>query len=351
MMTSTNKDMESMIGQMIMTGFRGTSPDDASAFFQSLEGLTIGGVILYDQNVTTHPPSPHNIQSPQQVKSLTTSLQSISETPLFIGIDQEGGQVNRLKKEYGFPDLQSWAQIGGLDSESKTTSHAVGIASTLNAHGLNMNFAPVLDVAIQSDNVIVQKGRCFSNDPVLIGQHAKRFIHAHLEQNVITVCKHFPGQGSASGDTHDGFVNVSDSWTESELIPYQFLIDHHSIPAVMTSHLFHQGLDPKYPATLSSKILNHMLREQMGFNDVIISDDPQMGAITDHYDLKMVINLMVNAGIDIFCFGNNLVYDPDIVKKVYYIMSELLKEGLITAHQIETAYNRIMGLKALIGLS
>ena len=94
-----------------------------------------------------------------------------------------------------------------------------------------------------------------------------------------------------------------------------------------------------------------MLRKEMGFNGVIISDDPQMGAITDHYELKTVINLMVNAGVDIFCFGNNLVYDPDIVKKVYAIMDELLKEELITAPQIETSYNRILRLKELIGLS
>ena len=350
-MRSTSKEIKSMIGQMIMTGFRGTSAEDAASFFQSLDGLTVGGLLLYDQNVTTNPPTLHNIRSPEQVQSLNAALQTFSEIPLFIGVDQEGGQVNRLKKEYGFNDSQSWENIGIEGSESNTIDHAKKIAFTLKTHGFNMNFAPVLDLPINSDNVIVQKGRCFSHDPEVVARHAELFINAHLEHNVIPVCKHFPGQGSAASDTHDGFVNVSDSWAESELFPYEYLIDNHSIPAVMTSHLFHQALDSKYPATLSSKILKQMLRKQMGFNGVIISDDPQMGAITDHYELKTVINLMVNAGVDIFCFGNNLVYDPDIVKKVYAIMDELLKEGLITAQQIETSYNRILRLKELIGLS
>ena len=104
-----------MIGQMIMVGLRGTSPDDAKYFFRHLNGLTIGGVILYDQNVTTSPPSSHNILSPEQVKDFNEALQSFSPTPLLIGIDQEGGQVNRLKESYGFLPSKSWAELGQID--------------------------------------------------------------------------------------------------------------------------------------------------------------------------------------------------------------------------------------------
>ena len=119
----------------------------------------------------------------------------------------------------------------------------------------------------------------------------------------------------------------------------------------MTSHIFHQKLDPDYPATLSPKILTDLLRNKMGFNGVIVSDDPQMGAIADHYNLKTVVKLMINAGIDMFCFGNNLVYDPNIVKKVYSVTLELLGEGSITTQQIETAYQRIIKLKSMVGLA
>ena len=342
--------MKTMSGQMIMVGLRGTSPEDAKSFFDSHHELTVGGIILYDQNVTTDPPSSHNIKSPEQVIELNQSLQSNSSTPLLIGVDQEGGQVNRLKKEYGFPHSKSWADLGRLNDEAQTDSHSKGIASSLSSYGFNLNFAPVVDLSLNRENVIVQKGRCFSDDPDTVATHAKLFINAHLNQNVIPVCKHFPGQGSARGDTHEGLVDVSETWSENELKPYQKLIDRGCVPAIMTSHLFHKGLDPDFPATLSSKIINELLREQLGFDGVIISDDPQMGAIAKHYDLKTVIQLMIHAGVDMFCFGNNLIYDPDIVQKVHTIIGELLDEGSITAEQIQRSYDRVMCLKIRIGL-
>ena len=339
-----------MIGQMIMVGLRGTSPDDAKYFFRSLNGLTIGGVILYNQNVTTSPPSSHNILSPEQVKDFNEALQSFSPTPLLIGIDQEGGQVNRLKEKYGFPQSNSWAKLGLLNDIVETQSCATRTASTLSKNGFNLNFAPILDLSLNPDSFIAKKERCFSNNPVSVSTHAELFILSHLAQNVVPVCKHFPGQGSAGGDTHEGIVDVTKTWSETELKPYQTLIDQDYIPAIMTSHLFHKGLDPELPATLSSKILTDLLRNKMGFDGVIISDDPQMGAIANHYDLKTVLQLMIYASVDIFCFGNNLIYDPTIVQKIHSTIVELLDEGSITIAQVEKSYKRIMYLKTRIGL-
>jgi len=339
-----------MIGQMIMVGLRGTSPDDAKYFFRSLNGLTIGGVVLYDQNVTTSPPSSHNILSPKQVKDFNEALQSFSPTPLLIGIDQEGGQVNRLKEKYGFPQSNSWAKLGLLNDIVETQSCATRTASTLSKNGFNLNFAPILDLSLNPDSFIAKKERCFSNNPVSVSTHAELFILSHLAQNVVPVCKHFPGQGSAGRDTHVGIADVTETWSETELIPYQTLIDNDCIPAIMTSHIFHQQMDPELPATLSSKILTNLLRKKMGFDGVIISDDPQMGAIANHYDLKTIIRLMIRAGVDIFCFGNNLAFDPDIVQKVHSTIVELLNEGSITIAQIEKSYKQIMNLKTMIGL-
>ncbi|MEO2186484.1 MAG: glycoside hydrolase family 3 N-terminal domain-containing protein [bacterium] len=350
MMNSTTNDIKTMIGQMIMVGLRGTSPDDAKYFFRSLNGLTIGGVILYDQNVTTSPPSSHNILSPEQVKDFNEALQSFSPTPLLIGIDEEGGQVNRLKEKYGFPQSNSWAKLGLLNDIVETQSCATRMASTLSKYGFNLNFAPVLDLSVNPDGFIAKKERCFSNDPKNIAIHSEIFMKAHLDENVVPVCKHFPGQGSAGGDTHEGMADVTETWSETELIPYQTLIDNDCIPAIMTSHLFHQRMDPELPATLSSKILTNLLRNKMGFEGVIISDDPQMGAIANHYDLKTIIRLMIRAGVDIFCFGNNLVFDPDIVQKVQSITLELLDERDITSNQIKKSFNRIVDLKTKIGL-
>jgi len=335
---------------MIMVGLRGTSPDDAKYFFRSLNGLTIGGVILYNQNVTTSPPSSHNILSPEQVKDFNEALQSFSPTPLLIGIDQEGGQVNRLKEKYGFPQSNSWAKLGLLNDIVETQSCATRTASTLSKNGFNLNFAPILDLSLNPDSFIAKKERCFSNNPVSVSTHAELFILSHLAQNVVPVCKHFPGQGSAGGDTHEGIVDVTKTWSETELKPYQTLIDQDYIPAIMTSHLFRKGLDPELPATLSSKILTDLLRNKMGFDGVIIIDDPQMGAIANHYDLKTVLQLMIYVSVDIFCFGNNLIYDPTIVQKIHSTIVELLDEGSITIAQVEKSYKRIMYLKTRIGL-
>ena len=349
-MITSPKDKSTLIGQMLMVGLQGTSPEDAKSFFNSLDGFPIGGVILYDQNMTSTPPSSHNILSPAQVKAFNETLQSLSETPLLIGVDQEGGQVNRLKKEYGFPATISWAHLGKINDVEETRKQAELTAQTLSDHGFNINFAPVLDLAMNSSSFIAKKERCCSDNPYIVYEHAKVMIDCYLNYRVLTVGKHFPGQGSSGEDTHEEFVDVTDSWSEIELIPYRKLIENQSLNAVMSSHLFQRGLDPDHPATLSFNILNKLLRKELEFNGIIFSDDPQMKAISDHYDLKKTLELMINAGVDIFCFGNNLIYDPDIVKKVHMTIGQLLEEKSISEDQLRLSFQRIMNLKSMIGL-
>ena len=349
-MITSPKDKSTLIGQMLMVGLQGTSPEDAKSFFNSLDGFPIGGVIIYDQNMTSTPPSSHNILSPAQVKAFNETLQSLSETPLLIGVDQEGGQVNRLKKEYGFPATISWAHLGKINDVEETRKQAELTAQTLSDHGFNINFAPVLDLAMNSSSFIAKKERCCSDNPYIVYEHAKVMIDCHLNYRVLTVGKHFPGQGSSGEDTHEEFVDVTDSWSEIELMPYRKLIENQSLNAVMSSHLFQRGLDPDHPATLSFNILNKLLRKELEFNGIIFSDDPQMKAISDHYDLKKTLELMINAGVDIFCFGNNLIYDPDIVKKVHMTIGQLLEEKSISEDQLRLSFQRIMNLKSMIGL-
>ena len=349
-MITSPKDKSTLIGQMLMVGLQGTSPEDAKSFFNSLDERSIGGVILYDQNMASTPPSSHNILSPAQVKAFNETLQSLSETPLLIGVDQEGGQVNRLKKEYGFPATKSWAHLGKINDLEETRKQAERTAQTLSDYGFNLNFAPVLDLSTNSSSFIAKKERCSSNNPNIVFKHAKVLIDSHLKYRVLTVGKHFPGQGSSGEDTHEGFIDVSDSWSDIELIPYRQLIENQSLNAVMTSHLFHRGLDPDHPATLSFNILNKLLRKELEFSGIIFSDDPQMKAISDHYDLKKTLELMINAGVDIFCFGNNLIYDPDIVEKVYITINQLLEEESISEYQLRASFNKIMNFKSIIGL-
>jgi beta-N-acetylhexosaminidase len=265
-------------------------------------------------------------------------------------VDQEGGQVNRLKKEYGFPATISWAHLGKINDVEETRKQAELTAQTLSDHGFNINFAPVLDLAMNSSSFIAKKERCCSDNPYIVYEHAKVMIDCHLNYRVLTVGKHFPGQGSSGEDTHEEFVDVTDSWSEIELMPYRKLIENQSLNAVMSSHLFQRGLDPDHPATLSFNILNKLLRKELEFNGIIFSDDPQMKAISDHYDLKKTLELMINAGVDIFCFGNNLIYDPDIVKKVHMTIGQLLEEKSISEDQLRLSFQRIMNLKSMIGL-
>ena len=345
-----NPDISTMIGQMLMVGLRGHTERDVSSFFKSIQGYSIGGVVLYDQNITVSPPSLHNIRSPKQLTSFTSALQKESAIPLLIAIDQEGGKVNRLKPEYGFPNSKSWAEIGKINKLTITKENAKLTANTLKMNGINVNFAPVLDLSNNSKSFIAQKERCFSKDPKKVVKHSKEFINAHLDNNVVTVGKHFPGQGNAIGDTHDRFVNVSKTWTSDELLPYKELINNNSLNAIMISHIFHSELDKKYPATLSKLIIRNLLRREMGFDGIVISDDPQMKAISNKYDLETVLKLMINAGVDIFCFGNNLIYDPNIVQKVHLVIERLLDKNKISENDIKKSYLRIIKIKSQINL-
>lgn len=343
-------EIKLMIGQMIIIGIRATTDSDVKRFFEIHDEVPVGGIILYDQNVTTNPWSSHNILNPQQLTQLNKSLQSSSNIPLFIGVDQEGGKVNRLNSSYGFPNFMSWGELGRINDLIITSEQSLLMAETLSKCGLNLNFAPVLDLKINENSFIASEDRCFSDNAEELIAHAKIFIDVHLKNNVIPVCKHFPGQGSASGDSHEGLVDVTDTWQESEIEPYKKLIGSGSIKAIMTSHLIHKKLDNDLPATLSSRVLKDLLRLEMGFNGAIISDDPSMGAISKHYNLKETLLLMINAGVDMFCFGNNLHYDQNLLSKVFSILIELYKEQQISEDQIHTSYKRIMSLKKSIGI-
>ena len=156
-----NPDISTMIGQMLMVGLRGHTERDVSSFFESIQGYSIGGVVLYDQNITVSPPSLHNIRSPQQLTGFTSALQKESAIPLLIAIDQEGGKVNRLKPEYGFPNSKSWAEIGKINKLTITKENAKLTANTLKMNGINVNFAPVLDLRITPKVLLHKKNGAF----------------------------------------------------------------------------------------------------------------------------------------------------------------------------------------------
>jgi beta-N-acetylhexosaminidase len=173
------------------------------------------------------------------------------------------------------------------------------------------------------------------------------FIAAHHQRGVLTTLKHFPGHGSSRSDSHLGFTDVSDTWTRDELEPYARIIEAGQADAIMTAHIFNSHLDKQDPATLSPATINGLLRGELGFEGVVISDDLQMAAITAHYGFETAIRKALEAGVDILVFGNNLNYDEEIVPRTIKVIRSLVDTGVISEARIDLSYQRIMRLKNL----
>jgi len=333
------------IGQMVMVGFRGLAVSDNDPVARDIRERHIGGVILFDYDVPTRTFG-RNIESARQTRALTSSLQTRASVPLFIAVDQEGGRVSRLKEKNGFPPTVSQKQLGMWDDLKKTRLQADVTAKTLAGLGINVNFVPVVDLDLNPTNPVIGKlERSFSPDPAAVTRHAMAVIEAHRRYGVLTAPKHFPGHGSAGGDSHEGFVDVTGRWTPVELEPFRMLIHQGMADMVMTAHIFNGKLDPVWPSTLSRKTLTDILRQQMGFDGVVISDDMQMKAISAHYGLETAIRQAILAGVDILIFANNSVYEEDIAARATATVRSLVEKGDIPAERIDASYRRIMMLK------
>lgn len=338
--------LDVQIGQMLLVGFRGLEVADDHPLARDLRECHLGGVVLFDQEMADGTGRERNIRSPEQVAALTVRLQSLAGISLLIAIDQEGGRVNRLKPAYGFPETFSQEELGARDDVESTRAHARMVASTLKAAGLNLNLAPVVDLDCNPDNPIIKgKKRSFSADPERVAAHALAHIEAHRELGVLTCPKHFPGHGSARGDTHLGLVDVTGTWSERELIPFERLIAADLCDMVMSAHVFNSRLDPAHPATLSPAVLTGLLRGRLGFAGVVASDDMEMKAISAQYGLERAVELALLAGVDLLCFGNNLAHDPDIGRKAHGIIRRLVESGRVPGGRVVESAARIARLK------
>lgn len=336
--------LENMLGAMIMTGFRGASLDEKDPFLNKIRQGQIGGVILFDKDVTSN--SSRNIQSPEQLKKLCGQLQSAAPGFLFIGIDQEGGQVRRLRPQKGFMDLPS-AQAMGQSSSHETYALAEKLGKELHDLGVNVDLAPVADVDTNPFNPAIGRlGRAFNSDAVLAAQHALAFGQGLAKADVIPTLKHFPGQGCASKDSHLEAMDVSDCWNANvDLLPYAEIIKAGWPGMIMIGHILHKELDASLPASLSQNIIDGLLREGLGWRGVVISDDLQMKAASQGRDLKEIIYLAVQAGNDILLFGNNLEWDGELADKVWRSLNELVAENRLSESRIRESWRRISALQ------
>lgn len=335
------------IAQMLIVGFDGTKLQANDPIVRDIKTARIGGVILFDYNFQTRKYD-KNITGPEQLQQLTSQLQNFSKQPLFIAIDYEGGRVNRLKEKYGFPRTVSASELGKLPL-TVVRQYAKTMAKTLRRNHINFDFAPLLDVNVNPNNPVIGKlGRSFSANPDLVAERARVFSRAFAREKIFCAYKHFPGHGSSSSDSHKGFVDVTNSWSATELKPYKLLLQlPDACDFVMTAHIINRKLDPSgLPATLSRKILTGVLREKLHFSGIIVSDDMQMQAITKFYGLEKALKLALNAGVNIFIFGNQLEYDPNIANKVISVIEHLVQTGVVPKQKIDDAYRRIIAIKS-----
>ncbi|MBN2815145.1 MAG: N-acetylmuramoyl-L-alanine amidase [Campylobacterales bacterium] len=334
----SDTQLKDKIARMIIIGFDGATVNENSQIVKDLKKYPLGGVILFDREYKNRD-RVKNISSPKQLATLTQTLQNYAKEPLFISVDQEGGKVARLKSEYGFLTTPCAAKVGKMPYE-KTLETYMKQSQMLEDMGINMNFAPVVDLAINPKNkVIVGLERSFGREPKRVYAYAKVLIEAQKAHNIVSVLKHFPGHGSSLGDSHKGFVDVSESWSPEELEPYMALIKENEVDAIMTAHVYNAHIDSKYPATLSYKFNTELLRNTMGYKGVIISDDLQMGAISEHYTLKERLKLAINAGVDMVLFGNQLsnVSTEKLVNTIF----TSVKSGEISQKRIEESAAKI----------
>lgn len=333
------------IGQMILIGFPGTQVDPL--VLEEVRAGKAGSIILFEKNV------PKSTAAFAPLKRIIWTYQQAAPIPIFVAIDQEGGKVNRLKEKYGFTRSVTAQEMGKAQSLDTVRFYAEATAATLAGLGINVNFAPVVDLGVNKENTVIYKvGRAFSANPDSVAMLAAEYIKPHRRFGVVTALKHFPGHGSSMADTHFGVADVTNTWTSSELVPYEKLILGGMTDAVMSAHIVNMKIDPKgLPGTLSSRMIDSLLRKQYHYDGVVFSDDMQMQAIAKQYGLEEAVRLSINAGVDILCFSNNIAGSEErTVDKVHSIIRAQVESGKISRERVDQAYKRVMKLKQRVGL-
>lgn len=317
------------LGQMVMIGIQGTKVDDDSLYM--LNQYHMGGVILFDRNM----------ESPEQVKQLTSDLQAQSneKVPLFIGIDEEGGDVVRMAEKLTPPPSQK--EIGATGDIEQAKIWAIKTTKSLKDMGINVNFAPVADVGSNDK-------RSYSTDTNTVIDFVRAATKGYQQENIIYSLKHFPGIGKGRVDSHvdSSSIDVTKEILMAEdIIPFKTIIDE-SDPNdyfILVSHLKYPALDEEYPASLSSKIMTDLLRNELGYKGIIITDDMEMGAVANHNDFRSIGVKAVKAGADIVL----VCHEYEHQQEVYLGLLDAVNNGEISQQRIDESVKRIVKAKLL----
>ncbi len=331
------------IAGLMVVGFRGSRLTDAPWIATALGKSALAGVILFDRDQLTG--ADRNILSPAQVKRLTADLHAAAlGRGIIVSVDQEGGIVTRLGPKHGFPAVASEATIGKATA-AVTRTWARAIATTLATAGFNLNFAPVVDLDVNpASPAIGALDRSFSADPDVVVARATIEIDAHRAAAVRTTLKHFPGIGSSTTNTDFGVADVTKTWTATELEPFRQLIAADHADLVMAGHVVNGQFDTHHPASLSPTIVTHLLRGQLGWDGIVVTDDLQAAAITTAFGRDEAVLLALEAGNDLLLFANQQVYEPGIVARVVKLVEGAIRSGRLAEARIDEAYGRVQAL-------
>ena len=321
---------EEKVGQLLIAGFYETEAgEEARSYIQDYH---VGGLILYGRNV----------ESAQQLTDLTNGLKALAGDgiPLFLSTDQEGGMVERMP-----PEIQ---KLPNAYDVSAPAAFGAALGTECAAFGLNTDFAPSLDIWSNPNNTVIGR-RAFGSDAETVTQRGLACLTAMEESGIIPVVKHFPGHGDTDTDSHVGLPVVDktrEELLEMELLPFQAAIDA-GAPAVMVGHILMTQIDPDKPATLSSEVVTGLLREELGFDEVVFTDDLTMGAITQNYGLGEAAVLAVEAGCDVLL----VCHEAGSVDQVYTALLDAVDAGRITVDRLDQSVRRILTLKQDYGLT
>lgn len=302
----------------------------------NLQSYQPGGVILMGKN----------IQSDAQVQEVIRGLQESSTIPLFVGVDEEGGVVSRLgsAEEITMENVGPMRTIGDSGDSQKAYETGVTLGEGLSNLGFNMDFAPDADVLTQAANYEIGN-RSFGTDANLVADMVAAEVKGIQEQGVSAVAKHFPGHGDVTGNTHKSlqFVGTSlDQLRTREFLPFAAAIEEDA-DAILISHLVLTKLETDTPSTLSNAVVTGLLREELGYEGVVITDSFQMGSITDNYTQAEAAVMAVQAGCD-------MILMPDEYDNCYQGVMEAVQNGTLTKEQIDAACTRILTAKLKRGI-
>jgi beta-N-acetylhexosaminidase len=341
--TSTAPTLAAKIAGLIVVGFRGSTLTEAPWVASALRDGGLGGVILFDRDQLTG--ALRNVRSPGQVATLVRDIRAAAgDRRVIVGVDQEGGVVTRLSPAHGFPAVASEATIGrGTVAEARTWG--AGIARTLESVGINLNFAPVVDLDVNPMSpVIGALDRSFSAQPDVVVEMATAEIEAHHARDVRTTLKHFPGIGSSTTNTDFGVADVTKTWTRNELEPFRRLIAAGTADLVMAGHVVNGQLDADHPASLSKAVVTDLLRGELGWDGIVVTDDLQAAAITRAFGRDEAILLALAAGNDLLLLANQQAYDPTVVEGVVDVVSRAVASGRLPETRIDDAWGRVQRL-------